>query len=232
MARTTTQGLFDYRRKVTEQKRGSVLAAAREVFLEVGFGKAAVSAIARKADVSTATLYKYFESKECLFEEVIRDTYATADESMACDVDGNAAEAMHAFLKELIRRHSSREINNLLRIAWAEVPHSAELARDIFEIQSKVRHDDLRGLLDMLIERGDLLPHDTDIGAMQISGMVKEQLVWPGIYRVEHEYPADADEIIMQAIETYLARFSPMTSPSVGAKIQKSGRPTGLMRSV
>jgi hypothetical protein len=110
-------------------------------------------------------------------------------------------------LKESVRRHSSQDANNLLRIAWAEVPDSVGIARDFFEHRVQEQHAGLRRLLEVLMEQDELVNHDVDLGAHQISGMVKEALVWPGIYQKTYELP-DADEIIRQAIETYLARFS------------------------
>ncbi len=207
MSQTPSQGLLHYRRSVTERKRADVVRAARKVFMTEGFGKAAVSDIARQADVSTATLYKYFDSKEHLFDEVVRDACVAVEEDTEQIIDG-CAEAMFAFLKDTILWHSSQNASDLFRIARAEVPESAEFARNFLERQLQYRHAELRRLLDTLVERGDLAPHDTDIGASQINGMVKEALIWPGIYKVAQELPADADEIIREAVKTYLARFA------------------------
>ncbi|MBL4863790.1 MAG: helix-turn-helix transcriptional regulator, partial [Rhodobiaceae bacterium] len=60
-------GLESYRRRVSEQKRRSIMEVARAEFQDCGFTLAAMAEIARKADVSTATLYKHFGSKEELF---------------------------------------------------------------------------------------------------------------------------------------------------------------------
>ena len=64
-------GLESYRRKVSESKRRSIMQAARAEFQDNGFTHAAMAEIARKADVSTATLYKHFGSKEELFAAVV-----------------------------------------------------------------------------------------------------------------------------------------------------------------
>jgi AcrR family transcriptional regulator len=50
-----------------------ILEGARDVFLNVGFDAASMSEIARAAGVSKGTLYVYFDSKEALFEHLIRD---------------------------------------------------------------------------------------------------------------------------------------------------------------
>jgi AcrR family transcriptional regulator len=70
-AQKNAQGLVIYRQSIKELKRKAILKAAHEAFLAEGFNRAAVHVIAHRADSSTATLYKYFKSKERLFEEVM-----------------------------------------------------------------------------------------------------------------------------------------------------------------
>ncbi|MEQ9529475.1 MAG: helix-turn-helix domain-containing protein, partial [Parvibaculaceae bacterium] len=66
-------GLESHRRKVSSQKQASILVAARDNFLKNGYSRAGMAEIARDADVSTATLYKHFASKEALFSAVVRN---------------------------------------------------------------------------------------------------------------------------------------------------------------
>jgi AcrR family transcriptional regulator len=58
-----------------EQRRDTILSAAREVFSRVGFAAATVEDVAEQAGIGKGTLYLYFRSKEeiylaCLVEEV------------------------------------------------------------------------------------------------------------------------------------------------------------------
>ncbi|MCD9153353.1 TetR/AcrR family transcriptional regulator [Aeromicrobium duanguangcaii] len=59
-----------------EERRRQLLEAAREEFLRVGPGSARVSDIADRAGVNVALLYRYFDSKEQLFEEAIVEPLA------------------------------------------------------------------------------------------------------------------------------------------------------------
>ncbi|WP_022721574.1 TetR/AcrR family transcriptional regulator [Rhodopseudomonas sp. B29] len=54
------------------RKGQQILEAARVVFMESGFDVSSMDAIARQAGVSKATLYAHFQSKEDLFETLIR----------------------------------------------------------------------------------------------------------------------------------------------------------------
>lgn len=64
-------GLEQYRAALRNTKRQSIISAAMDLFLEEGFEQAGMAAIAKLADVSTATLYKHFASKQALFAAII-----------------------------------------------------------------------------------------------------------------------------------------------------------------
>ena len=55
-----------------EATRARLLAAAEEVFGEVGFDRASVSEITRRAGVAQGTYYLYFSSKREIFSELVR----------------------------------------------------------------------------------------------------------------------------------------------------------------
>ena len=56
--------------KRTEKKRKDIIDAAIDEFEEQGFLGAKTTSIAKKANVSSRTLYNHFESKEALFEAI------------------------------------------------------------------------------------------------------------------------------------------------------------------
>lgn len=53
------------------EKRGAILEAAATLFLEQGFERTTVDAIAAKAGVSKLTVYSHFEGKEGLFRALV-----------------------------------------------------------------------------------------------------------------------------------------------------------------
>ena len=54
------------REREKEERRQSILRAAREVFFENGFHRATVDSVAERAEVSKGTVYLYFDSKETI----------------------------------------------------------------------------------------------------------------------------------------------------------------------
>ena len=59
------------REREKEERRQSILRAAREVFFENGFHRATVDAVAERAEVSKGTVYLYFESKETILAHLL-----------------------------------------------------------------------------------------------------------------------------------------------------------------
>jgi AcrR family transcriptional regulator len=57
----------------TLDKREAIMTAALELFVERGFYGTAVPEIADRAEVGAGTIYRYFESKEALVNEVYRE---------------------------------------------------------------------------------------------------------------------------------------------------------------
>jgi len=59
------------REREKQERRRSLLQAARETFFENGFHHATVDSVAQRAEVSKGTVYLYFESKEALLAHLL-----------------------------------------------------------------------------------------------------------------------------------------------------------------
>ena len=79
------------RKREKEERRQSILQAAREVFFENGFHQATVEAVAERAEVSKGTVYLYFESKETILAllllEGLRELAKRLEEAYAVEED-------------------------------------------------------------------------------------------------------------------------------------------------
>jgi len=56
-----------------EQRRADIVQAAGDLFDAVGIEKASLTAIARQAKISKANIYRYFESREAIYLEILLD---------------------------------------------------------------------------------------------------------------------------------------------------------------
>jgi AcrR family transcriptional regulator len=93
-----------------ERTLRKILDAAREEFGERGFSDSSIVGITQRAGVALGTFYTYFDSKEELFKELVRDMSAQVRDSvgpaLADAKDGLDGErlALEAFLK-FVREH-------------------------------------------------------------------------------------------------------------------------------
>ena len=78
-----------------------ILAAAAEVFAEVGFGGARVDEIARRAGINKAMLYYHVGDKEALFHAVLARNFTVLAEAVATAVAGD--DPAPAKLRRLVR---------------------------------------------------------------------------------------------------------------------------------
>ena len=62
----------------TAQTRCAIIGAALRELLEKGFANTTMEAVAKRADVAKGTPYRYFPTKEALFEGVVREKIAGA----------------------------------------------------------------------------------------------------------------------------------------------------------
>lgn len=89
-----------------EERRKQLLAVAREEFARVGPEAARISDIAQLAGVNVALLYRYFDSKEQMFEEAIVDPidHLLQDvlaQTIAGSINGSS-EAVKIFYRSLL----------------------------------------------------------------------------------------------------------------------------------
>jgi len=68
---------------------GEIVDAALEVFAEKGFAAAKLDDIARRAGISKATLYLYFETKQEIFRAVARAAVASLREALEAPAEAS-----------------------------------------------------------------------------------------------------------------------------------------------
>src|SRR5947209_18464637 len=62
------------RARTKAQNRAAILAAAREVFAELGYDAAGVRDVIRRTELASGTFYNYFPDKEAVFRALLDDS--------------------------------------------------------------------------------------------------------------------------------------------------------------
>ena len=127
-------------------KRRQIMEGARQVFLSAGFDGASMNDIARAAGVSKGTLYAYFNSKDELFEAIIRGEYAQAAERL-CTFrrEGDARDMLTDFGVRLISRMSEPGTRSLARVVIAAAEKFPQHRPRLLRSGPALRRDPPRG---------------------------------------------------------------------------------------
>jgi len=117
-------------------RREEILRAALTVFGTAGYERAKLAHIARRAGVSKATLYLYFDSKRALFQEMIRAearTWLGPEDAAAGFFPDTAEKQLRRVLRDTWVALRRPEMVGLTRLVHAEVASFPELARFYFD---------------------------------------------------------------------------------------------------
>jgi len=116
--------------KNKEQKRAAILAAAQDVFRTDGYVGAGMDLIASRAGVTKQTVYRYFPSKEELFQAALQAQRWETGNRFLDELDReDAAEALGSFAVEFLKVHMSEEHLAGMRLLFAEGPEAPAVAR-------------------------------------------------------------------------------------------------------
>jgi AcrR family transcriptional regulator len=178
--------------------RQRLLAAARDLIETGGYGSASVAAIAERAGVAAATLYRHFTSKEELFIEVFRDVCGGEERAMraaADDAGPGAVDRLEAVLGTFARRALQNP-----RLAWALLAEPVDPLVDAERLEYRERYGALIAAeLRAAIDAGEIPPQDVAFTAAALVGGCGEALVGPLSAAV------GGDEVV-EAIETFVRR--------------------------
>lgn len=163
-----TIGSVGGKREATKlANRAAIVAAAREVFAEIGFGAASVRDIIRRTDLATGTFYNYFPDKESVLVEILDETAADIR------VRVRAARRDAATIEDFVRSGFEAYFRYL-----AEDPLTLELLRRnagtiraMFDEPSVgAGTEELRDDLEAGIASGLFPPHDSRLMAAAMIG--------------------------------------------------------------
>ena len=115
-------------------KRRQIMDGARTVFLAGGFDGASMNDVARAAGVSKGTLYAYFNSKDELFEAIIRAENAQAAERLCTfKREGDVREMLTDFGVRLLGRMTEPTTLALARVVIAAAEKFPNVGRAFYE---------------------------------------------------------------------------------------------------
>jgi AcrR family transcriptional regulator len=159
--------------------RARLLAAARAIIEEEGYGGASVLAIAGRAGLAAGTLYRHFASKEELFVELFR-TVCDGELRAMQQAAAAAGEQRHAERLALVLATFARRALRRRRLAWALIAEPVDPLVDAERLVYRARYRALAvQALEAGIAAGELPAQEVEFTAAALVGGCAEALVGP-----------------------------------------------------
>ncbi|MFD1626953.1 TetR/AcrR family transcriptional regulator [Azospirillum griseum] len=159
-------------------KPAQILEAAGRLFLENGYGAVSMDAVSKKANVSKATLYAHFGSKDELFRAMVACECASStlegiwDRAMAMP----AADGLRLIGITFVTFVLSPKALAVHRVVLGEAHRFPELARAFYEAGPALMVARVSAYLEALNGRGELAIPDIDLATQQFFGLIKANL--------------------------------------------------------
>jgi AcrR family transcriptional regulator len=150
--RICTENKCRWRRR-KEARPGEILDAALELFAEKGFAATKLAEVASRAGVSKGTVYLYFDSKEALFQEMVRETLLPHLEQAEVRVgnhEGSTVDLMYGLCAHWRNNILDTKTSSIPKLVIAEASNFPEMAR--FYMDNVVNRG--TALVERILQRG------------------------------------------------------------------------------
>lgn len=170
-------------RSKTDEKRNAIIAAATEVFEEVGYQRASMAMIAARLGGSKATLYSYFHSKEQLFATAVTSALEETGEELLASLA--STDEISIVLARYGRLYldlvTKPEILAIQRTVLSE-GQGTNLGQEVYELGPR---RGLNGLIEFLEKRaaaGEIDLPSPEVGALHFKGLLEAGVTEPRLY--------------------------------------------------
>lgn len=189
--------------------RETVLGAAMDCFLQLGFENTSMEAVAQRADVARQTVFNNFESKEALFAAAVERLWQQLPvletlSDPACLADPEAG--LRRLGREISDFLARPEFIPLLRLVIAEGGRFPFLRQDFSRFGREPAIDVLARYLHELDRRRVLDVPDAGLAALQFIALVKDVLWWPAILGIGDAPTPPRREQVIEAAAAMIAR--------------------------
>lgn len=219
----------------TEARREAILAAAKAVFEEVGFEQATMSEITARVGGSKATLYRYFDSKEALFLELVRRSATEhggqlmsllapcggpspgnglppeATELLALlNPDEDVATTLGGFgIRVLKTFHTPQKIASW-RMMIAAAAHAPEVGRLFYENGPAQGMKQVARYFEGVMNAGKLRRADPRVMAAHFRALLESEVDEPGLFNARPELTDEQiDAVVERAVDVFMRAYGP-----------------------
>jgi TetR/AcrR family transcriptional repressor of mexJK operon len=194
------------------RKRRKMLDAATALFMKQGYGAVSMDAVARAADVSKATLYAHFASKDALFATIVGDACCldTVDEASFYADPEDVGATLRVIGGRFLRYLLEPETLARYRVVVSESARFPELGAAFWVNGPLAFRKRLAEWVARQCEVGRLVAEDADVAAEQFIGLLRSGVFMRASLAVPPAPDrAEIDATVEAAVATFLRAFAP-----------------------
>ena len=199
-------------------KRRQIMDGARSVFLSAGFDGASMNDVARAAGVSKGTLYAYFDSKQDLFEAIIRAEKAQSAERVCrfSHDNGDVRTVLTDFGVRLLELMTEPGTLKLARVVVAAADKFPSVGRTFYEAGPFYGATRLSDELRALEKRGALHVPDPERAAWQFVDLCQSYVYKRLLFGVVDSVSrADIEAAVKAGVDVFLKAYGTEGSPFI-----------------
>jgi TetR/AcrR family transcriptional regulator, regulator of autoinduction and epiphytic fitness len=198
-----------YHHRIKEEKRTAVVRAAMKLFLEQGYERTSLQQIGKRADVSTATLFKRFPTKAALFEAMVEDFWAAPPPCPEKALSEDPAVGLRKMGVSYALLLRSPDMQAIYRLIISEAPRFPDLGRTVYD---RAKGPFLKRLEDYLRTQaaaGRLVIDNIETASNQFLAVITGQSFWPELIGLGCGGSNDeVEQIVEDAVKLMLARYA------------------------
>ena len=208
MERQQTQKRWERRK---EARPAEIVAAALQLFSDRGFAATRLEDVATVAGVSKGTVYLYFESKEQLFEAVVREAVTpniARAEALVDAFEGPTPDllrALFAFLAEVLET----PITGVMKLIVSESGNFPQLARMYAYLVLRRAFALMRRILERGVTRGEFRPLDVEATIPLVISPIVLLGVWKHSFGLHTDLALDRRRVLEAHCEILLRGLAP-----------------------
>jgi TetR/AcrR family transcriptional repressor of mexJK operon len=193
-----------------DNKIKAMFNAARELFFDQGYDTTSMDQVARLANVSKATVYSHFNSKEQLLLELVRlemnalaQKMPAVPKSRPLDIE----QALRSVGTQFTSFFLTDDALALHRLVIALAARFPQVGRVYFEACPKELHANVAELLREAVSENLLAIDNIDLAAIQFLSLVRGDLPLNWALCLDPPSPAEIDALIEGGIRVFLAAY-------------------------
>jgi AcrR family transcriptional regulator len=188
-----------------------MLSAAQRLFAQSGYAAVSMDDIARTANVSKATLYAHFSSKENLFAEILEAESVGIDDALSIpDIFENDAEGvLRRFAYDFARFFLDGRGLEIYRLFVTDLHRFPDLVRRFHAAGPMAMRARLSRLLAQMAERGALSIDDPELAAENLAALIQGRLPFDRAIGLPPPEPAEIERRVESALGLFLRGYAP-----------------------